>query len=913
MSSNQTYKNGIGRQESKGKLKRWVMGLSLKSKLWLSFAVTATAIVSISLDEISGLSTVHGQVEYFVSDVQPALMHLNKAKELLESSSGAMGFYLLNKDVSQLDKANLSTRRVLEELVAVEALQSSNALEENAAKIESIQTKIKGYSSLVNNLTSISKNDLKNYPAREFAAAQINPRSKLVLQLLGQMLHSESEEEATELRKEILIEINDVRYAWTNIMNSMRAFLAFRNKASIEELETYRESFNKNLIHLKGREDDLTLDQSDSLERIEQSSQLVFSKTKKLVKLHGGKKWRTDAYLIETEITPSLNGLHQDLDWLIEYETARLNSTLNDVSTLYNTKLRRAVLTGVGFLGFVSLLTWLISGQIITSLKKAASIAHSIAGGNLENPIDSGANDETGQLLTSLDAMQSQLRTQIAEERNKAIDSGRIKQALDNVSTNVLVIDSHFEVLYVNDSLMATFKARESEFKKSIPQFSVDTLVGSSIDVLQSIDSLKRYQLDNLTGSSVTDEKVGNLTFRITANRIIDENQNTIGIVLEWDDRTEQLEIEESISTIVQQAQNGSLSGRLNRSRSGTGFANRLAGSINSLLDVNEKVIDDVGRVLSALAKGDLTENVTGEYQGSFNELKSNANETVGQLKNIIFKIRNSTENMKQSVWGIVDGNKSLSERTAEQASSIEQTAVSMEKLTGTVRQNSGNVDDANQLAKQAKEQAEQGGAAILDTTRAMGEINEASTKITDITTVIEEIAFQTNLLALNAAVEAAHAGDQGRGFAVVAAEVRVLAERSSEAAKRINVLINDTTQKIGEGSKLVDISGKHLEEIITTVSKVSTYMNEISSAGSGQSSGIEKVNQAVIQFDQSLQLNTSLVSQTSKVSDALLDESRNFSDLVAYFKFDQNGDQGQPYSTNDQIGAAELFDKAAG
>jgi len=913
MSSNQTYKKGIGHQKNKGKLKRWVMGLSLKSKLWLSFAVTATAIVSISLDEISGLSTVHGQVEYFVSDVQPALMHLNKAKELLESSSGAMGFYLLNKDISQLDKANLNTRRVIEELVAVKELQSSSAHIEANKWIESIQTDLTGYSGLVTNLTSISKDDLKNYPAREFAAVQVNPRSKQVLQLLGQMLHSESEEEASELRKEILIEINDVRYAWTNIMNSIRAFLAFRNQASIAEFETYRESFNINLARLKGREDDLTLDQSDSLERIEESSKLVFSKTNELVELHGGKKWRMDAYLIETEITPALNGLHQGLNRLIEYEAARLESTLTDVSTLYNTKLRRAVLTGVGFLGFVSLLTWLISGQIITSLKKAASIAHSIAGGNLENPIDSEANDETGQLLTSLDAMQTQLRTQISEERNKAIDSGRIKQALDNVSTNVMVVDSHFEVLYINDSLMATFRARQGEFKKAIPQFDLDTLVGNSIDLLQSIDSLKRYHLENLIISNVQVEKVGRLTFRITANRIIDEDENTIGIVLEWEDRTEQLEIEESISNIVQQAQNGSLSGRLNNSGEATGFANRLAGSINSLLDVNEKVIDDVGRVLSALAKGDLTEKVTGEYQGSFNELKSNANETVDQLKNIIFKIRNSTENMKQSVSGIVDGNKSLNERTAEQATSIEQTAVSMEKITGTVRNNSSNVDDANQLAKQAKEQAEQGGAAILDTTRAMGEINEASTKITDITTVIEEIAFQTNLLALNAAVEAAHAGDQGRGFAVVAAEVRVLAERSSEAAKRINVLINDTTNKIGEGSKLVDISGKHLEEIITTVSQVSTYMNEISSAGSEESAGIEKVNQAVIQFDQSLQQNTSLVSQTSKVSDALLDESRNFSELVAYFKLDQHSGEGEPYTTNDQVGEAELFARAAG
>lgn len=900
-------------QGKQNKLKNWIMGLSLKSKLWISFSVTAIAIVSISLDEISALSTVHKQVDHFVTDVQPALMHLNKAKELLEASSGSMGFYLFSKAPAQLEKSHKKIQLLEKELDSIEALLISTGNNETSVLLQSLQTNLQAYSELDGKLIQISENDLKNFPARELAAAEVSPRSKEVLQMLGQMLFTELEEEATPLRKEILNDINEVRYSWTNIMNSIRAFLAFRSEASLVELDAYRISFEQNMSRLKGRSDDLTLDQVDSLESIEKVSQTVFLKTNELIKLHGGETWRMDAYLVETEVMPALNRLHLDLDELIQFQTDHLNATLDDVSTLYYTKLVRAVITGIGFLAFVSLLTWLMSGQIIGSLKKAADIARSIAGGNFSNTIEPGADDETGRLLKSLDSMQSQLRQQIAEERQKSIESGRIKQALDNVQTNVMVINSSFEIIYLNGSLMTTFRARQNEFKLALSEFESEGLVGNSIDIFKTIKSLNRHQLMQLGVTSVADEEIGNLTFRITANRILDDEGNKIGVVLEWDDRTEQLKIENSINKIVHQAQSGNLSGRLQIAKEGNGFAGRLAGSINDLLDVNEQVVGDVGRVLSALAKGELTETVSRTYQGSFNELKQNANETVDQLKDVISKIRHSAESMRDNVGDIVDGNKSLKQRTGEQANNIEKTAASMEEITGTVRRNGENVDEANLLAKKAKDQAEKGGNAVLNTTQAMAEINKASAKITDITTVIEEIAFQTNLLALNAAVEAAHAGEQGRGFAVVATEVRDLAQRSSEAAKRINVLIKDTANKIEEGSQLVDVSGHHLDEIILTVSKVSQHMDEISSAGAEQTIGMDQVNNAVIQFDNSLQQNTSLVSKTSDVSGSLLEESQKLSNLVAYFKLDPHSNQNKSLSTNDKRSVSRPWQRKAG
>src|SRR4029077_6425320 len=218
----------------------------------------------------------------------------------------------------------------------------------------------------------------------------------------------------------------------------------------------------------------------------------------------------------------------------------------------------------------------------------------------------------------------------------------------------------------------------------------------------------------------------------------------------------------------------------------------------------------------------------------------------------------------------ISKGNLNLSQRTEQQASSLEETASSMEEMTSTVKQTADNAGQANQLAMAARQQAEKGGAVVSLAVSAMGGINAASKKIADIISVIDGIAFQTNLLALNAAVEAARAGEQGRGFAVVATEVRNLAGRSATAAKEIKGLIQDTVSKVDEGSKLVTQSGATLEQIVTAVKKVTDIVTEIAPASNAQSSGIEQVNKAVMQLDELTQQNAALVEQASAASQAM-------------------------------------------
>lgn len=301
-----------------------------------------------------------------------------------------------------------------------------------------------------------------------------------------------------------------------------------------------------------------------------------------------------------------------------------------------------------------------------------------------------------------------------------------------------------------------------------------------------------------------------------------------------------------------------------------------------------ESVLSATSVVMNAMAEGDLTKFMEGEYEGEFALLQQAINDTVGKMASVVQDIAEAAISISSSAGEISQGNIDLSQRTEEQASSLEETASSMEELTSTVRQNSDNARQANQLAADAREKAEKGGSVIQNAIEAMAAISASSKKVADIIGVIDEIAFQTNLLALNAAVEAARAGEQGRGFAVVASEVRNLAQRSAAAAKEIKELINDSGDKVREGSELVDESGRTLDEIVEGAKKVGDIISEIAAAGVEQTSGIEQVNKAVTQMDEMTQQNAALVEQAAAAGESLDEQGKSLQDMMAFFETGQ-------------------------
>ncbi len=297
------------------------------------------------------------------------------------------------------------------------------------------------------------------------------------------------------------------------------------------------------------------------------------------------------------------------------------------------------------------------------------------------------------------------------------------------------------------------------------------------------------------------------------------------------------------------------------------------------------RALEQAVSISEKIANGELNNQLHIEGQDEFGRLLTALQNMDGMLCKIVNEVRGSASTVGNAARELATGNDDLSQRTQEQASALEETASSMEQMTATVKQNSDNARQANQLAANARKQADQGGQVVSNAVDAMGEISEASNKIADIIRVIDEIAFQTNLLALNAAVEAARAGEQGRGFAVVASEVRSLAQRSATAAKEIKELISSSVEKVAAGSALVNESGQTLQEIMTSVKKVADIVAEISAASEEQAAGIDQVNTAVTQMDSVTQQNAALVEQASAASKSMEMRAENLVQQIAFFR----------------------------
>jgi methyl-accepting chemotaxis protein len=561
-----------------------------------------------------------------------------------------------------------------------------------------------------------------------------------------------------------------------------------------------------------------------------------------------GKQTEAKIFLLGT-IRASQAAYTESVTKLINYQEELMKKTGDEADKGVQSALMMIIVLGIVAIVLGAVIALLIVRNLMKQLggepDYAAEAVHKIAQGDLSANLAIKPGDTTS-LVYSLKTMQDSLRGIVAE----------IKKIVDDANKGDFTtkMDLNGKAGYTK------------ELSDLLNQLS-NTVDGAFKDTIRVADALAR----------------GDLSQKVTTEYQGAYNQVKVSVNTTADSLTK---IVAEIRDIVAAANKGDFSIKLDMSGK-AGYTKELSELLNQLSDTVDIAFKDTIHVAQSLAKGDLTQVVTRDYQGAFNDVKQNLNTTVGNLKNLVTEVKVSVDSIGTASKEIASGNTDLSQRTEEQASSLEETAASMEELTSTVKQNSENAKQANQLAHSASSVAEKGGSVVHEVVGTMSAINESSRKIVDIISVIDGIAFQTNILALNAAVEAARAGEQGRGFAVVAGEVRNLAQRSAAAAKEIKTLIGDSVEKVEVGTRLVDDAGKTMEEIVNAVKRVTDIMSEISAASAEQSQGIEQVNQAITQMDEVTQQNAALVEEAAAAAESLEEEAQNLTRSVSVFKMD--------------------------
>ncbi|MCC5815196.1 MAG: chemotaxis protein [Leptospira sp.] len=500
----------------------------------------------------------------------------------------------------------------------------------------------------------------------------------------------------------------------------------------------------------------------------------------------------------------------------------------------------------------------------------------------IANPVIDSAGNKLGIVVEWSDTTE-QVIADIERKKNLE-EMTRIKVALDNVTTNVMMADSELNVTYMNKAIMGMFKIGENDIQRQLGNFNMMSLMGSNIDSYHKNPEHQRKLLATFTKTFESNITIGGRHFHLIANPIIDDQGNRLGSVVEWSDQTNQVAIQEEIESIIQGAVRGNFSERA-RLDGKADFFLKLSEGINQLLDISSKGLKDAVDALEKISQGDLSAKITENYEGTFGELKDYVNNTVSKLEEIISEVKTKADTLMEAAEEVTSTAQTLSQGASEQAASVEETSASLEEMTASIDQNAENAKQTESISTKSSKDAAEGGKAVIDTVSAMKEI---ANKIT----IIEDIAYQTNLLALNAAIEAARAGEHGKGFAVVASEVRKLAERSQKSANEISSLATGSVQ-------IAETAGKLINDIVPAINKTADLVQEISAASSEQSSGVSEVNKAMSQLDQVSQQSASASEELAAIAEELKSQAGQLLQSISFFRLQKEEGQGQSVFRN--------------
>ena len=519
-----------------------------------------------------------------------------------------------------------------------------------------------------------------------------------------------------------------------------------------------------------------------------------------------------------------------------------------------------------------------------------------LAEGKLDHPIAGKGDDEVGRVATALRKMQRDLGARIAEERRVAAVNQRVRSALDGAAAGVMIADATGTVVYANDAVQRSLRDMASAIEASVSGFNPAAPVGQS---LFAVHPEARTANDPNGAVSVAALRFGEFHVQLALAPLRDDEGRFAGLVANWTDRTDEVRTELEVNALVGAASEGRLDGRVQLAGK-HGFFLQLGTALNRLLDATATGVSEVQAVLAALAEGDLTVRSNAALQGVFAQMRDDANATADALEEVLSQIKVAVEQIQTASSEIAAGNQDLSVRTEQQAANLEETAASVEELTASVRENADSARSGREVAAQAADISGRGAQEIQQVVQSMQGIAEGARQIESIITTIDGIAFQTNILALNAAVEAARAGEQGRGFAVVASEVRALAQRSAASAREIKTLIQQSNQRVGEGSNVVNAAGRTMQDTEAAIRRVNGLMQLIAEASVEQATGIGQVSQTITQMDSATQQNAALVEEATAAAKSMADQAAALAELTARFTLREESGAAHGSSSHD-------------
>ncbi len=511
----------------------------------------------------------------------------------------------------------------------------------------------------------------------------------------------------------------------------------------------------------------------------------------------------------------------------------------------------------------------MVAGHLQTQ-RKALTVVQAFGEGHFDAPLETFP----GKKRFVNDAIEP-VRTRLREAADAAAENLRIRMALDGVPSAVLIADSDNVIRYANQSVTALLSRIEGDLRTVLPNFDASKVVGSNFDIFHRNPSHQRNVVAALKGPHRTQWKFGASTVALTASPINDAQGHRAGAVLEWQDRTAEVKLEEAVTAVVQSAARGDFSQRLDMAEA-SGFFKLLGSGINDLVGSTERNLNTFSAALARISDGDLSQSVEGDFEGIFERLQGDLNQMSAQLVSTISQVNAAASSLTSAANQVSSTSQSLSQAASEQAASIEQTSASLQEMAASVKQNADNAHMTDGMATQAAREATDGGAAVAQTVEAMKAI---ATRIS----IIDDIAYQTNLLALNAAIEAARAGDHGKGFAVVAAEVRKLAERSQVAAQEIG-------QLAGSSVRMAEKAGSLLGQMVPSINKTSELVQEIAAASGEQAGSVTQINQAMEHVNGSTQQNASAAEELSATAEELSAQATQLQELMAFFRLHEQG-----------------------